>query len=76
MTFQKAKSLLQIDIKTLSDEELQKHKVQVLDAWRYAKGEHGFNNDFFLPVPELKAFVPKDYWLLKNIEHRLNELGL
>ena len=74
MTLKKAKSLLQIDIKTLSAEELQKHKVQLLDAWRMAKGEYGYDNDFFVWCGELKAYTPKDYWLLKNIEDRLDTL--
>lgn len=74
MTIKKAQSLLRIDHSTLSEAELQKYKVQLLDAWRYAKGEYGYENDFFVHIPELKAFAPKDYWLLKNIESRLDAL--
>lgn len=76
MRISKAKSLLQIDYTKLSQSELQKYKVRLLDAWRYAKGDYGTNNDFFVPVPELRAVVPADKWLLRNIENRMQELGL
>ena len=76
MNRKKAESLLQVDVNTLSPSELQKHKVQMLDAWRYAKGDYGTDNDFFVSIPELRAYVPANYWLLKNIETRLDELGL
>lgn len=76
MKIKKAQSLLQLDHRTLSETELQKYKVQLLDAWRHAKGDYGYENDFFVHVPELKAFVPKDCWLLKNIESRLDALGV
>ena len=76
MTIAKAKKLIQIDPNTLNETELQKYKVKVLDAWRYAKGDYGYGNDFFVYMPELKSFVPKEKWLLKNIESRLDLLGL
>lgn len=76
MKLSKAKSLLQIDHTELSQSELQTYKVRLLDAWRYARGDYGVNNDFFIPVPELKSVVPADKWLLRNIETRLDELGL
>ena len=76
MTINKAKHLIQIDHSTLSETELQKYKVQLLDAWRYARGDYGYGNGFFVYVQELKAFTPKDYWLLKNIESKLDQLGL
>ena len=72
----KAEKLLQVDIKTLTPSELQKYKVQILDAWRHAKGDYGTDNDFFVSVPELRSHVPANFWLLKNIETRLDELGL
>lgn len=72
----KAKALLQVDHTKLSPSALQNHKVQMLDAWRYAKGDYGHQNDFFVSVPELRAYVPADKWILRNIENKLNELGL
>jgi len=76
MNFKKAQSLLQTDIKTLSSDDLRKYTISLLDAWRYAKGEYGYNNDFFVRCPEVKAYIPRDKWLLKNIDNRLNEIGL
>lgn len=74
MTLKKAQALLQVDIKSLSVEDLQKYKVQLLDAWRMAKGDYGYDNDFFVWIGELKSYTPKDYWLLKNINDRLDTL--
>ena len=74
MTFNKAQSLLRIDFKTLSPDDLHKHTISLLDAWRYAKGDYGYNNDFFVCCPEVKAYIPRDKWLLKNIDNRLNEI--
>lgn len=76
MNYKKAQSLLQIDPKNLSEAERQKYTVSLLDAWRHAKGDYGTENDFFVWCGELKASIPKDYWLLQNINARLNEMGL
>lgn len=76
MKLKKAQDLLSIDITTLTDEKLQEYKVKLIDAWRYAKGDYGCYNDFFIAVPEVKAYIPKDKWLLKNINDRLELLGL
>jgi hypothetical protein len=76
MTRKKAESLVQVDHSTLTEYALQKYKVQMLDAWRYAKGEYGYENDFFVKVPELRSYVPANYWLLRNIEQKLDLLGL
>lgn len=76
MNIKKAQSLVAVNHTELTQSELQKYKVQLLDAWRYAKGEYGTDNDFFVSVPELRAYVPKDKWLLRNIETKLDELGL
>lgn len=75
MTLKKAQNLIQIDFSVLSGEKLQKYKVNIIDAWRYARGDYGYNNDFFVYVGEVKAFVPRDYWLLKNIETIMEKLG-
>ena len=75
MNLKKAQNLLQIDIDTLSLEQLQKHNVNLLDAWRYANGEYGYHNDFFMHVPELRAFVPADKWILLNLRNRQQEVS-
>ena len=76
MTLKKAQNLIQTDFSTLTEERLQKYKVNIIDAWRYARGDYGYNNDFFAYVGEVKAYVPRDYWLLKNIETIMDKLGI
>jgi hypothetical protein len=76
MTFNKARKLVLVDTNTLKESELQKYKVSLIDAWRYARGDYGYQNDFFMYVGELKAYTPKDYWLLKNIESKMDLLGI
>ena len=76
MTYAKAKELLSVDVSTLNETETQKYKVRIIDAWRYARGDYGYNNDFFVWVGELRAFTPRDYWLLKNIETRMDLLKI
>lgn len=74
MNLKKAKNLLRVNIETLSLEELQRHNVALLDAWRYANGEYGYQNDFFVCVPELNAFIPADKWILLNLRNRQQEV--
>lgn len=76
MKCKKAKELLQEDFTKMNCEELQKYKVKIIDAWRYARGDYGYNNDFFIYVGELRAYTPADFWLLKNIEERMKLLGI
>ena len=76
MKYKKAKALLQEDYTKMNFEELQKYKVKIIDAWRYARGDYGYNNDFFVYVGELRAYTPSDYWLLKNIEDKMQSLGI
>lgn len=76
MTLKKAQNLIQTDFSALTEERLQKYKVNIIDAWRYARGDYGYNNDFFAYVGEVKAYVPCDYWLLKNIETIMDKLGI
>ena len=76
MTYAKAKELLSVDVSNLNETEAQKYKVRIIDAWRYARGDYGYNNDFFVWVGELRAFAPRDYWLLKNIETRMDLLKI
>lgn len=75
MNIKKAKDLLSKDISKMSEDSLQKYKVSLLDAWRYAKGDYGYQNDFFYYLGEVKAFVPVDKWLLQNINKRLDLIG-
>ena len=74
MNLKKARRLLQTDITTLSLEQLQKYNVDLIDAWRYAKGDYGYHNDFFVSVQEVKAYIPADKWLQVNLETRMGEV--
>lgn len=42
MKITKAHQLLTKDIGNMSFEELLKHKVDMLDAWRHSKAEYGY----------------------------------
>lgn len=74
MNYKKAKSLIQQDTKDMNLAQLQKYSASLSDAWRYARGDYGYNNDFFCYLPELKSYTPRDKWLLKNLETRLDEV--
>ena len=76
MTFKKAQNIVCTDFSNFPAEKLQKYKVNVIDAWRYARGDYGYNNDFFVYIGEVKAFVPRDKWLLKNIESIMDKLNI
>ena len=76
MNLRKAQRLIQTDLAALTVEQFQKYKVALVDAYYHAKGEYGYHNDFFIEVPELKAFVPADKWLLKNIISKMGEAGI
>ncbi len=76
MNLKKAKALLSKDISKMSEDDLQKYKISLLDAWRYAKGDYGYQNDFFYYLTEVKAFVPVDKWLLQSINKRLDLIGV
>lgn len=74
MNLKKARRLLRMDIAVLSLEQLQKYNVDLIDAWRYAKGDYGNRNDFFVYVPEIRAYIPTDKWLQVNLETRMGEV--
>lgn len=74
-----AKEILSIDIATLRLEELQRHIVRLLDAWRESKGDYGLlnavQNGFLVPMQDVGAtgYVPADKWLTQNLQLRLDE---
>ena len=74
MTLRKARKLIQEDIRKMSCEKLQRYKCALLDAWRYAKGDYGYQNDFFYYCGDVNAYIPVDKWLLNNINDKLDEL--
>lgn len=76
MTLRKARKLIQEDIYKMSYEKLQRYKCSLLDAWRYAKGDYGYQNDFFYYCEDVNSYIPIDKWILENINKRLDELFL
>jgi len=82
MKFATAKRLLREDIEKMDLLTLQKHKVRLLDAWRFAdinvceawqpNGKlDGVVNGFFVELicdGVEPTFVPRDWWLAKNLK--------
>lgn len=66
-------------IEDMSLEELQKHKVRLIDAWRESRAQYGFTqavNDGFYKViinEYSTGYTPADMWLTKNLEARMDE---
>lgn len=82
MNIQTAKKLLLKDINYLPLEQLQEHKVKLLDAWRHSKADYGFKQaaeeGFYCSLESESAsgYVPKDIWLTYNLSCRIDEVLL
>lgn len=80
MTKQKAENLLKKNYKEMNLEQLQKYKVQLLDAWRESRAEYGFpeavKNGFYkiLDSEYASGFIPVDLWLTKNLDFKIAEV--
>lgn len=44
MTLKKAQDIVCTDFSSFPAEKLQKYKVNVIDAWRYARGDYGYTD--------------------------------
>lgn len=79
MTYTKAKQLIRKDITAMNLEQVQKHKVRLIDAWRHSKGDYGMElavkEGFFLIMFDsgAKGFAPRDMWLTHQIVSRMDE---
>lgn len=66
----------------MSVTDLQKHRVNILDAWRESRAEYGIpqaiRDGFLISIPEMgvDAVVPVDYWLTHNLSKRLDEIDV
>lgn len=77
----KAEELLRKPIDRMTLEEIQAHKVRLVDAWRESRAEHGMEQalrDGYYAVV-IDSFVdpfpaPTNIWLTKNLESRLDEV--
>lgn len=80
MTIQKAQKLLTLNYFALSLKQLQKHKIDLIDAWRHSRAEYGMDTavkeGFYCSVASESAagFVPVDLWLTQNLFTRYNEV--
>lgn len=80
MNISKARKLLAVDPKILTLDQLQKHKVKLIDAWRHSKADYGFKEavkeGFYLEIVDSGAsgFSPRDIWLTHQLVARLDEI--
>ena len=73
MKYQTARNLTMMDISSMNLEQIQRHKVRLLDAWREIRAEYGFlqavNDGFYRIFVDSAAegFVPRDMWLTDRL---------
>lgn len=77
MTADTAKRLLKKDIANMQLEELQRHKVKLIDAWRESTGEYygylqAVRDGFMCIVEDATnkssiSYTPNDIWLSHNL---------
>ena len=81
MKIAQARRLLTEDVGVMDLEQLQKHKVKVIDAWRESRADYGMTqavrNGFYLQTGEnASEHTPKDLWLTQNLVKRLDVIDL
>lgn len=80
MNIKTARELLREPIQSMTLEQLQRHRVRLLDAWRESKAEYGFAQavrDGFFKVLESESasgYVPADMWLTHNLEWQIEKV--
>ena len=80
MKINRARQLLTLDISKMNLEQLQKHKVNVIDAWRHSKAQYGLEeaveNGFYkiIVANSAEGFTPSDIWLTHQLSQRLDEI--
>lgn len=80
MTRLTAENILRKDITSMSLEQLQKHKVRLLDAWRESRAFYGMEQavktGFYCPVLDdyASGFTPVNMFLTSNLSQRLDEV--
>ena len=80
MTRKKAEQLLTVDIQNLSLLDLQRYRVDVLDAWRQSQAEYGYSqavkDGYYIPISSESAsgFSPVNIWLSENLSARFSEI--
>ena len=80
MTRQTAENILCKDITSMSIEQLQKHKMRLLDAWRESRAFYGMEQavktGFYCPVLDdyASGFTPVNMFLTSNLSQRLDDV--
>ena len=80
MTKEQVKRYLQKDVDSMTLEQIQKHRVELIDAWRHATAQYGFplavKEGFYKIIEDAAAtgFYPSDPWLAHNIAYKLDNL--
>ena len=79
MKIHRARQLVTENIEMMSLEQLQKHRVDILDAWRQAKADYGMEqavrDGFYrLIAADAVFYTPTDLWLTQNLTTRLDEI--
>lgn len=78
MKIAQARKLLTEDIRQMTLEQLQRHRVKLIDAWRESRAEYGMGqavmDGFYRQTGEdVTEYTPTDLWLTQNLSHRLDE---
>lgn len=79
MRYQTARQLTTLDVNNMTLEQVQRHRVRLLDAWRESRAQYGFaqavKDGFYKIVVDSAAegFVPRDMWLTHRINHCLDQ---
>ena len=78
MTINTARALLRKPIENMTLEELQRHKVRLLDAERESLAKYGFaravHDGFYKIVsdPGASCYFPSDLWLSHNLRDKID----
>ena len=79
MKIAKARELSRLNIGEMNLEQVQKHKVRLLDAWRESKAFYGFEQavrDWFYKVvvdSAASGYFPTDMLLTKTLRERIDQ---
>ena len=74
MKYTRARELVSVDIDSLTLEELQRHRVRLIDAWRESRAEYGIgqavHDGFYVRVlcDQATGYAPRDIFLALNLE--------
>ena len=80
MKYATAKSLIRENIEIMSLEQLQKHRVRLIDAWRESKASYGMAqavmNGFYVRVlcHQADGYAPKDKFLTSNLSFAIDNV--